>query len=384
MDLPRQKLHVRFAEAGDAEAIRRFNARLDAGGIGFRLPVSLVETPAGSKGSSLPRRLMIAEDGAEVRAGIQLNPRKIIIHGQERDFCWAQLPISEGLINRAYSLAIVSLVKSGLALQPFLLGLGLGSLDAPWARFLLGMRWRHDAVPFLFFPVHGTRVLLGLSYLKRNRKLHLASRLAAYGGLGLGLGGFQALRRHLSRAPACESWEEAGFGDWANAVFQDGLADYGAVVRRDAASLNNLYPPSDPRVVRLRVRRPGSGQDLGWIVVIHARMRPQDPGYQYFGNLRVGTLVDGFGRAEHVPALIAAGLDHLVRTGVDLVVTNWSHHAWVNASRRLGFRTFRSNYYFFVAPAGAPLLEASCPLQGIHMTRGDCDGPGHLLPPLEG
>jgi hypothetical protein len=54
----------------------------------------------------------------------------------------------------------------------------------------------------------------------------------------------------------------------------------------------------------------------------------------------------------------------------------------VDASRRLGFLSGPSNFFFFVSPAGKPLLEATCPLEQIHLSRGDCDGPGQLLPPL--
>jgi hypothetical protein len=59
---------------------------------------------------------------------------------------------------------------------------------------------------------------------------------------------------------------------------------------------------------------------------------------------------------------------------------NWSHEAWVAASRSVGFLPGPSNFFFFVSPAGVPLLESSCPLREIHLTRGDGDGPERLLP----
>ena len=114
------------------------------------------------------------------------------------------------------------------------------------------------------------------------------------------------------------------------------------------------------------------------MVVIHRRMSSNP----YFGDLHVGTLVDGLGRPENVSLLLDAGRRYLAQQGVDLIVANWSHAAWVNASRRLGFLPGPSNFYFFVSPAGKPLLEPSCPLGMIHLSRGDCDGPGQLLPPV--
>jgi hypothetical protein len=38
-----------------------------------------------------------------------------------------------------------------------------------------------------------------------------------------------------------------------------------------------------------------------------------------------------------------------------------------------------SNYQLFVAPKGGPLLEASCPLHGIHVARGHGDGMEGLI-----
>ena len=32
------------------------------------------------------------------------------------------------------------------------------------------------------------------------------------------------------------------------------------------------------------------------------------------------------------------------------------------------------------SPKGTSILESSCPLEAVHMTRGDSDGPGDRLP----
>ena len=48
----------------------------------------------------------------------------------------------------------------------------------------------------------------------------------------------------------------------------------------------------------------------------------------HFGALKVGTLVDGFGPAADAPALVAAGINHLVETAADIIVANFSHAAW--------------------------------------------------------
>jgi hypothetical protein len=169
---------------------------------------------------------------------------------------------------------------------------------------------------------------------------------------------------------------ELEFGAWADVVEVAARPQYGAAVARSAVALNIRFPRLDERYVRLRIRRTKGGEDLGWIVVTNTQMRQN----QYFGDLHVGALVDGYGRLEHLPTLIAAGLRELWRRDVDLVVANWSHAAWVTACRKAAFLVGPSNYFFF-APSATPLLSPEgYPLERMHLTRGDGDGPGLLLP----
>jgi hypothetical protein len=170
---------------------------------------------------------------------------------------------------------------------------------------------------------------------------------------------------------------EPQFGAWADDVFECNVRKYKATVRRDSTALNILYPPSEPQYIRLRVRRSSTQQDLGWLLLLCTHMRNN----KYFGDLTVGTLVTGFADPVDVPALLHAGVDHLVKRGADIIVANWSHYAWTGASRWLGFLPAPSNFLFFVSPAGAPLLHKSCPLHEIHLTRGDCDSPSSLMLP---
>ena len=53
------------------------------------------------------------------------------------------------------------------------------------------------------------------------------------------------------------------------------------IAKRDAATLDCLYPPSDPRFIRIRT-------DHGWAVLLDTPMSA----HKQFGDLRVGTIVD--------------------------------------------------------------------------------------------
>jgi hypothetical protein len=116
---------------------------------------------------------------------------------------------------------------------------------------------------------------------------------------------------------------------------------------------------------------------LGWLLLLNSQMS----NHQYFGNLKVGTIVTGFGNPAVTTTLIHAGLTHLAERGADLVVANWSHDAWLHASRKNGFLPGPSNFFFFVSPRGTPLLDSTCSLGEIHLTRGDCDAPSSLMAP---
>jgi hypothetical protein len=322
--------------------------------------------------------MLVAEDGAEIRAGLLLYRGGLWESGQERPFCWVQLPLSEGLVNSRYSMAIVMLMRAVITRESRPMSLGIGSLEEAYARLLERLGWRHAPVPFVFHPVRPREMLRRLPVLQARPWVRAGGRAVALVGIDRAVGTLFELarrwRRHLLHE--CVVQCEPRFGGWADEVYQAARGGYGAAVARDAASLNVRYPPEDPRYIRLRVRRTSTGEELGWIVVIHGQLHRS----RYFGDLHVGTLVDGFGKRGDVARLVQAGADHLAEAGVDLIVANWSHAAWLSAAKRCGFLSGPSNYFLFVSPKESSILDPSCPLSAVHMTRGDNDGPGHLLP----
>jgi hypothetical protein len=372
-------MNIRFAEESDRAAVARFNNRLRAGGREEEMPLDPAlpgEAHYRPEGFPVYRRLIIAEDGAEVRAAMLLCHHNVFMRGAAHDFYWTKMPLSEGIVNVKYSLAIIHLMKKALARHPFMMGVGAGTPDSDGYRLFVNLRWRHQSVPFFFLPVRVGRVLRGLRYLEKNAKLRSAAMLGAYSGVGAGVSGLLALRRRfLTNFANYEASVVTGFEDWADRVFAEALADYPVAIRSDATALNIVYPPDDQRYVRLRVRRKDTQADVGWIVVANKQMQDN----HYFGDLKVGTLVDGFGRAEEVPALLAAGLNHLAESGVDIIVANFSHAAWAAACRRAGMFSGPSNFQIFISPQGPPLLQADCPLDQLHIARGHSDGMDNLI-----
>jgi hypothetical protein len=377
-------MNIRFASDNDMPAVARFNQRLREGGRGEEQITLRIGLPGEAQyrptGFPVYRQMMIAEDGREVRAAILLYHNNVFIHGRKQDFCWLDMPISEGIIDRRYSLAIVQLLKAVSRYEPFLMSTGAGPVDKVSFRLLTKLGWRHRVVPFFFYPVKVTKVLLGMSYFKKHAKLRYGALLGAYSGLGAGLSGLLALSRRI--APFLSGYEcsmEKAFDDWADRIFEDCLPDYGVAMRSDATTLNILHPPDKPGLTRLRVRRKGAnrdaGRDAGWILVASKQMKNN----HHFGDLKVGTLVDGFGRAADASALVAAGISHLAETGADIIVANFSHAAWIEACRRSGMIAGPESYYHFVSPGGLPFFEDSSPPREIHVSRGHSDGMWSLV-----
>src|SRR5215510_10913529 len=126
-------MEIRFAEDGDLEAVIRFNRRLREGGRGEEQITLHPSLPGEARhrppGFPVYRRMMIAEDGRELRAAVLLYHHNVFIKGERRDFCWADMPVSAWIIDRKYTLAIIQLIKRAAAYHPFLMSIGVGTLD---------------------------------------------------------------------------------------------------------------------------------------------------------------------------------------------------------------------------------------------------------------
>src|SRR5205085_292365 len=100
---------------------------------------------------------------------------------------------------------------------------------------------------------------------------------------------------------------------------------------------------------------------------------------KYFGNMRVGSVVDVLAAPEDAPKVIAAATQVLDDRGPDLLLSNQSHPAWISALKSAGFIEGPSNYIFATSGPLTELLVKFDPAGAeIHLARGDGDGPIHL------
>src|SRR4051812_43190022 len=103
-------------------AVCEFNSRLRAAGSDdFRFP----EHPEAGR-----QEFLVVEDGW-VRGGYILRRHGFSIGGEIHEVAHYRLPLSEGLIDKAYVGVGPVMLRHALSQQPLLYALGMGGLDHP-------------------------------------------------------------------------------------------------------------------------------------------------------------------------------------------------------------------------------------------------------------
>jgi hypothetical protein len=287
-----------------------------------------------------------------------------------------QGPVSEGVIDRRYNMLGLRTIRDMVKRRPLLYSWGHGEDEARMVQMLRTMGWPLLGTPFCLRILKPHRFLRRNAYLRRSARDRAALDLLAWSGAGwLGLKALDVARgwrAHRPRGVEAEVVER--FGPWADAVWEAAHPGYAAVGLRDAATLNALMPEGGwPDVIRLRVRRDGA--DVGWAAVLDHALR----GNPRFGDLRLGTVADVFARPGDADDVVAVATRFLADRGVDLVVSNQSHPAWIDGFARSGFLLLRDRRLLALSPA---LGEALAPLEetrrGLHLTNMDGHGPRSL------
>ena len=328
-------------------AVRDFNARI--AGTGFDYPL----IPA-------PDHFLAVED-THMRGGYILGRQRFWLQGKALDVAHYRLPVVEGLgADRAYATLGLQLIRHALKQQPLLYALGMGGFAQPLPRMLKALGWSLRAVPFLFKVNQATGFLRNIEALRKTPVRRVVLDLAADSGLG-GLG-LWFLQRRLRGTSAGEVRDS--FVPWAEVVWAGSFAEYGAIASRDSVALDGFYR-RDSAVIRLKVGT------VGWAVVLDTQMR----GDKYFGDMRLGSIVDCLAAPADAAVVMGAAVRFLEQRGVDLIVSNQLHPAWVAALRGCGFREGPSNFIFAASKGLAEFLR---PGVEVHVNRGDGDGPIHL------
>jgi hypothetical protein len=373
-------MHMRVVEYSNDwnGALAAFNARLAAGGSAFRLPhpPDLYVTTPMIRTGLLQKLYLAVDEGDDVRGGYVLKFQDYWLGGEAVKIADFRLPVSEAVVNHRYSHLAAGLLVDAQRRQPLLYGLGMGGLDEPVARLFLAAGWQMFSVCFYFQVVHPFPFLRNIVHLRKSLARRLALDFLACSGLGWAAA--TTLRLCLSRRiPAVEAVEMEvveQFGPWADEVWEAARPHYGFCSVRDAAALAKIYPRHDlPTYVRLKIS--SRGRPVGWSLLRSSALSD----HAYFGNMKLGTIVDCFAEPQHVAQVLLQSREYLVREGVDLIISNQSHSVWRKAFHQCGFIAGPSNVLFASSRELTEAMQGKrLSLDDIHVNRGDGDGPINL------
>jgi len=354
-------------------SVAEFNQRVRPAGAPFEVPETPVPAWLPKTGDQkVYQEIFLAIEEDRVRGAYTLKHQEFSFWGRILSVGDCRMPISEGIIDKQYGLVGVRLIEDALRKQPLMYGLGIGSQDALITRLVLAKGWRLSVVPFFFKVRNGFQFLRNIQYLRTTWLRKVLLDMGAYSGLGWT--GARLAHTLLTRNGHHSTVEQAPeFSTWADELWQTSRDQYSMAAVRDANVLNILYPPDDPKFIRLKVF--DGGAVVGWAVLLDTVMS----GNKYFGNMRVGSIVDCLARPENAGKVMAAATVFLEQRGADLLVSNQAHSAWGQALTKAGFVAGPSNFFFVTAKQMTTLLDdIDRDRRGIHLTRGDGDGPIHL------
>ncbi len=352
------------------DAVAAFNQRLrDAlGQPPFLLPLDPAPDPWHKLHISSCHYVALEE--GEVRGGYRIVVYPAVLNGEPVTAVNLQSPLSESVIDKRYRHVAPEMITDLVRKQPIAFEVGMGSLEARLPKRLRSLGWSVEEVPFLFRVHRANRFFTEMPMFNSPWFRRWGARVAALSGLGSA--GCLWLHRKRKKLPSgLRLLRESSWGDWADAVWHAFRPELRFGVRRDAAVLEELYPPEEPRLRIYRVVR--GEQTLGWAAALLTQMRDN----RYFGNLRVGTVLDAAAQPEAFFAVAALADEALEAEGADLVITNQSLPRWQEAFRDAGFLRGPSNYLCACSPALVEALSPSPVSDGlVHVVRGD--GPGRI------
>lgn len=356
------------------DAVKAFNQRLRAGTGEQDLVFYERANPAWLpkiEGSPLYNQYFVAlEDGA-VRGAYALKYERYHLagHGEYRVACYHH-PLSEGVINRAYSAVGSLLLRDAVWREPMLYALGMGGLDRPLAKMLKVMGWTLRVVPFYFRVVHPYRFLRQMNALRQSPLKRLLMDVGAFTGAGWAAVSFaQSLKRtRAGRVESFDAVEVEEFPDWTDSLWLEARDAYRLASVRDRQALCRLYQASDKDLTKLCVTQ--KGEPIGWAVVGERRKDVK------FGSLRVGSILDCWAHPDNAAPVIRAATAALEQKGMDLIVSNQSHNRWCEALAGAGFFQAESNFVLATSKKHSAMLQG-IDLADIHMNRANGDGLPH-------
>jgi hypothetical protein len=355
-------------------ACRAFNERLRS----HAEPPFLLPEKASAKTSDLApggissRHYVAVDQSGEVRGGVFLTEQPGWLQKQTIPLVNIQSPLSEGLVDRKFSGVGLQMLKFVTGRSPYAYAVGMGSDKNPLPRLLQAAGWWVKPVPFEFAVISASRFLSEIGPVHAGNRKWLATAGAAFGLASVALRAW----RLAHPSPPLQHYSLELATSWPNgtdAIWERCRADLSFSLVRDERTLAHLYPDTQRRLKRFVLH--SAGEIVGWSVALVTRMEHNS----YFGDLVVGTILDGLATKEHLRPLLALTQNAIRDLGAEVILTNQTHSQWQAESRKLGFFSRSSNYLLAVSTQVADALRSEAgALDRMHVNRGDGDGRIHL------
>jgi hypothetical protein len=352
-------------------AARAFNLRMTEGHAAsdFLLPDNL-EAPRTAGSDPIQWTRYVVLDNEFVRGGLLAMEQPGWLNGQPTRTINFQSPLSESIVDPRYSMVAMQMVKFMQKQADAVFMVGMGAIDRPLPKLLIASGWSVRPVPFLFRVHHAGSFFRELQLFKASPLRRFAAQAARFSGLGA-----MALAYKQRQKPVVnhtirrvDSW-----GDWAEEIWQSCRQHCSFAVARDRRTLESLYPIRDSRTIIFVVER--KNQPVGWSVCFNSQLES----HRYFGDLRVGSILDCLAAPDARAAAAILTDREMARQEADLVFLNHSHAAWIDAFHSAGFLSGPSNYMLAMSKKLTDAVRVTTNGESrVHVTRGDGDGRIHL------
>ncbi len=255
-------------------AVEEFNLRLQSGGKRDKFQTDVAYWLPKLPGRKIFQEFYLVVEDGFIRGGYILKHQRFYFKNRMITIGNYQLPVSEGIVNRDYNLVALLILRDALKKQPYLFGLGMGSLDAPIAQIFKSMKWSFYVVPFYAKVLHPFNFFRHIAYLRKTRARRALLNMLAYTGIGaIAVKLFQNLlqARYAREEFSAEATEINEFGPWADELWNSCKGQYSMIAERDAETNNILYPSRLEKFIRLKITR--GGKPLGWVVLLDTQMQ---------------------------------------------------------------------------------------------------------------
>jgi len=365
---------IRESTSNDKKLISDFNKELESQGFSIRLPIPHSENQ--NNNLVFQNSYILTENKNAVRAGYTLKTQLFKVNNELMQIGYYYRPVSAGLYNKKYNICGILLLNDAQKKTPNLFGLGMGGYLEPLPQLFKSLNWNLKKIPFFFKICNPNSFLKNITYLKNTKLKSFLISFALNTGLGWCLIKatsiiLSLINFRLEKNFFLEVKEITSFDKEINLVWENTKKYYSFIAVRNSEYLKILY--SEEKFIKLKFIE--NNEIVGWTVSLFSELN----NHNYFGNMKLGSIVDCLALKGYEKNIIKKTSDILKNKGADLIVSNQSHIFWKKAFKINSFISGPSNYVFASSKILSEKIATNEKQKNhLHLTRGDGDGPINL------